>query len=85
MVLQVAIRDDVIVSLRWNFNLFSSNSLLLSRCWALARRLEMMIFHIDVADDIVVRQRVFPRSEVPGLFLGVISAILETFEFVVEI
>ena len=40
---------------------------------------------IVVTDDVVVSLSVFPRSEVPGLFLGVLWSALKTQHFVLKV
>ena len=45
----------------------------------------MMIFCVDVADDVVVRVVVLAWTEVPGLFLRVVGATLEALQLVVEV
>ena len=44
-----------------------------------------MVFHIDVADNIVVYDGVFSRAEIPRLLLGIVWATLKTFQLVIEI
>ena len=45
----------------------------------------MVVFHIDVADDVVVYDGVFSRAEVPWLLLGIVCATLKTFQLVIEV
>ena len=85
VVLKVTVRHHVVVSLRSYFNRLASEPILLGRLWALLRRLEMMVFHIDVADDIVVHNCVLTWSEVPGLLLRVVRAVLKTLQFVLKV
>lgn len=47
--------------------------------------LEVVFLHIEVGDDVVVNQGVFARAEVPRLCLGVVVALLEALELVVEV
>ena len=44
-----------------------------------------MLSQIDVTDDVVVGLGVLARSEVPGLFLGVIWPVLETQHLVLKV
>ena len=44
-----------------------------------------MVFHIYVADNVVVYDGVFSRAEIPWLLLGIVWATLETFQLVIEI
>ena len=52
---------------------------------ALLRRLEVMVLHVDIRDDVVVNQGVLARSEIPRLFLWVVVAAFQPFQFVVEV
>ena len=45
----------------------------------------MVVPLVDVADNIIVHQGVFTGSEVPRLLLGVIRAVLQTLQLVVEV
>ena len=45
----------------------------------------MMVFGINVTDDVVVSIVVLAWSEVPRLLLGVISAALETLQLIVKV
>lgn len=85
MMLQIAVRDNVVVSLCRHLQSLATDAVLLSRFRALARRLEVMIFHIDVADDVVVHDGVLAGTEVPRLLLWIVSAFLETLELVIEV
>ena len=49
--------------------------ILLSWFWTLLRRLEVMILHVDIADDVVVDNGVLARTVVPRLLLGVIRPV----------
>ena len=44
-----------------------------------------MVLLVDIADDVVVYDRVLTRTEVPRLFLWVVGPILQSFELVLEI
>ena len=44
-----------------------------------------MVLLVDIADDIVVDDRVLARSEVPGLLLRVVRPVLETLQLVLEV
>ena len=85
MVLQVTIRHYIVVSLSFNFDLLAADAFLCCGGGSLAWRLEMMLLHVDVADDVVVRQSVLARTEVPGLLLGVVGAVLQALQLVVEV
>ena len=45
----------------------------------------MVVFHIDVADDVVVYDGIFSWAEVPWLLFGIVWATLETFQLVIEV
>lgn len=45
----------------------------------------MVVFHIDVADDIVVHDCVFTRAVVPRLILGIVGPVLQSLQFVFEV
>ena len=58
--------------------------------WRIGRRaflwsLEVMLCHIDIADDVVVNLSVLSGAEVPGLFLGEVWPLLQTLHLVLEI
>ena len=85
MMFQVAIRHHIVVSLSFNFDGLASDAFLGCGGGTLARRLEVMILHVDVADDVVVCQSVLARTEIPGLFLRVVRAVLQALQLVVEV
>ena len=85
MVLQVAISDHIIVSLPLLFHGLASHSFLLSWFWALLRWLEMMVFHVDVTNDVIVNNSVFAGAEIPWLLLGVVWTIFETLKLVIKV
>ena len=58
---------------------------LLSWFGAVLRRLEVMILHVNVADDVVVDLSVLSGAEVPGLFLGEVWSLLQPLHLVLEI
>ena len=58
---------------------------LYGRLWPFLRRLEMVVLHVNVADDVVVHNRVFAWTEVPRLLLRVVGTVLETLQLVVEV
>ena len=76
MMLQITIGHHVVVSLGSVSNLFSSDTIFFGRLWSLARRLEVVLIHVNIADDIVVTDCVFSWTEIPGLFFWVVWAIL---------
>ena len=45
----------------------------------------MMVFLVDIADDVVVHDCVFARTEVPRLFLGVVWPALQSLELVLKV
>ena len=49
------------------------------------RRLEMMVFLVHIANDVIVYDRVLARAEVPRLFLRVVRSIFEPLQLVLEI
>jgi len=49
---------------------------LFSGLWAFLRRLEVMVLHVVITDDIVIDDGVLSGTEVPGLLLGVVWAVL---------
>jgi len=49
------------------------------------RGLEMVLALVDVADDVVVHDRVFAGAEVPRFFLWVIWPALQTLKLVFEV
>ena len=77
MMLQVAISDNIVVSLRGLFDSFTSDLILLCRLGSLIRGLEVMVLLIDVADDVVVDNCVLALPIVPRLLLGIIRSIFE--------
>ena len=85
VVLHIPIRHHVVVSLAWDFDGFASDLVLLCRLGALFRRLEMVLSHVDVADDVVVDNGVFARAEVPRLLLRVVWSIFKSLQFVLEV
>ena len=85
MVLQVPVCHHVVVSLRGDFDLFATNALLLGGFWAFLRWLEMMLLHVDVADNVVVHNGVFARAVVPRLVFWVVWPILKTLQFVFKV
>ena len=85
MVLKVAIGHYIVVSLCWHLHCFTANAIFSCRLRSLAWRLEMMVFGINVADDVVVSIVVLAWSEVPRLLLGVIRAAFETLQLIVKV
>jgi len=85
VVLQVTVRHNVVLSLRGNLDSFACDAVLLGGIRALAGRLEVVIFLIDVADDVVVHHRVLARAEVPRFLLRVVRAVLQSLQLVVEV
>ena len=59
--------------------------ILLGGLGTILRRLEMVLSLIDVADDIVVHDRVFAGAEVPRLFLWVVRPALQSLQLVLEV
>jgi hypothetical protein len=49
------------------------------------RGLEVVLLQIDVRDDVVVAVGVLLGAEVPRLLLGIVFALLESLQFVVEV
>ena len=45
----------------------------------------MVLFHVNIAYDVVVDHSVFPGAEVPWLFLGVVRTVLKALQLVVEV
>ena len=85
MVLQVTICHHVVVSLRGHLDSLATDTVLLGGLWAFLGRLEVMLSHIDVADNIVVHNCVFTRAEIPWFLLGVVRSVLKTFQLVLEV
>lgn len=85
VVLKVTVCHHVVVSLRSYFLCFASGPFLFSGLRAFLRRLEMMVLHIDVADDVVVYNGILAWSEIPGLLLRVVRAVLKTLQFVLKV
>ena len=77
MMLQVAICDNIVVSLGGLFDSFASDFILLCRLRSVLGGLEVMILLIDVADDVVVDNCVLARPIVPRLLLGIIRSVFE--------
>lgn len=78
MILQITVIDHIIVSLISCLQGFASDSFLLGGGGAFLRRLEMMIFLVNVADDIVIYNRVFARSIVPRFGFWVVWPVLQS-------
>lgn len=76
VVFQVAIGHHIVVSLGSVLYSFASRTFLL--CWlrAFVRRLEVMVLHVNVADNVVVDDGVFALAEIPRLILRVVWAVL---------
>ena len=85
VVLQIAVRDHIVVSLDWLFDGFAADPLFHSGLGAFTRRLEMVLLQVDVADDVVVVEGVLARTEVPGLVLRVIGPVLQALQLVLKI
>lgn len=85
IVFEVAVRDHVVVSLRRHLHSLATNTILLGRFWALAWRLEVMLLHVNVANNVVVHNGVLTGTEVPGLLLRVVRAIFQTLQLVVKV
>ncbi len=85
MMLQVTVCHHIVVSLRSILDSLASESVLLGRLRAFLGWLEVVVLHVDVADDVVVHNGVLARSEVPRLILGVVRAVLKTLQFVIEV
>ena len=45
----------------------------------------MVLFHVNIAYNVVVDHSVLSGAEVPWLFLGVIRTVLKTFQLVIEV
>lgn len=45
----------------------------------------MMIFLVDIADNVVVDNRVLARTEIPRLLLGIVWSILESLELILKV
>ena len=65
----------------------SKNTTYVLFCWrgSFVRRLEMMVFLVHIAYDVIVYDRVLARAEVPRLFLRVVGSIFESLQLVLEI
>lgn len=85
MVLKVAICHHIIVSLNFIFQRFTCYSILLSGFWSLSRRLEMVIFHIGVADDVIIYNCVLAGAEIPRFLLGIVGTTFKTLQLIVEV
>lgn len=85
MVFQVAIGHNIVVSLGSVLDGFAATTFLL--CWlgAFVRWLEMVLLHVDVADDVVIDDGVFALAEIPRLLLGVVWTVLQAFQLVLKI
>ena len=49
------------------------------------RWLEMVLLHVNIADDVVVGNGVFSWTEVPRLILRVVRSCLESLQLVLEV
>ena len=85
VVLKITVCHHIVVSLQWVLNSLSTDSLLHSWLRALLGGLEVMVFLIDVANDVIVHNGVLARAEVPRLLLGVVFAVLKALQLVVEV
>lgn len=59
--------------------------ILLGGLGTIFRGLEVVLLHVDVADDVVVHDCVLARAEEPRLLLRVVLPVLQTLQFVVEV
>ena len=82
---QVPVIQDVVVSGlgHWLLNLFIRLDRVGLR--PLFWSVEVVLSHRDVANDVVITQSVFFRSEIPRLTLGIVWTVLKTLQFILEI
>ena len=85
VVLDVAVVYDVVLTLSWLLDGLASFAVLGAWLGSLLWGSEVMVLHVDVADDVVVSESVLSGSEVPWLLLGVVWSILKTSQLVLKV
>lgn len=89
VVLQVAVGNNVVISKtsgRTCFDIFTFSFLkLFARFGSFVRRREMVVFHVDVADDVIVCICILSWPEIPRFFLRIVWSLFEASQLILEI
>jgi hypothetical protein len=82
---QVTVAHDVVLTKTVGFACLASPSLRIIRLRAFLGCCEVVLFHFDIADDVVIRTGVLSRTEVPLFLLGVVRSLLKALHLTLKV